>query len=140
MRKPNSPADVESRWPTHRFRYRLRTLMALVAVVAGALAYGETQRRGRTYRAQAWYHVAASHQLADESRWAFCTFGFPERQVEAIRASRSAERTALLMASEYHRQLRAKYERAARRPWLPVAPDPLPPPGGNPAIITADDY
>jgi hypothetical protein len=27
----------------------------------------------------------------------------------------------------YHARLRAKYERAARQPWLPVAPDPPPP-------------
>jgi hypothetical protein len=67
MREPNSEADVTGRWPTHRFRCRIRTLMALVAVVAGALACCEMQRRGRTYRAQAWYHLAASHQLASES-------------------------------------------------------------------------
>jgi hypothetical protein len=140
MKEPNSAADAAGRRPAHRFRYRIRTLMALVAAVAGALAYSEMQRRGRTYRAQAWYHLAASHQLASESRWDLCMFGLPERQVEAIQAGRAAERTALLTASEYHRQLHAKYERAAQHPWLPVAPDPQPPPGGNPTLITANDY
>jgi hypothetical protein len=48
MRGPNSEADVTGRWPAHRFRCRIRTLMAPVAVVAGALAYCEMQRRGRT--------------------------------------------------------------------------------------------
>jgi hypothetical protein len=108
--------------------------------MAVAMAYYEMQRRGRAYRAQAWYHLAASHQLDMDSRSFFCTFGMPARQVEAIQARQSAERTALLTASEYHRQLHAKYERAAPRPWLPVAPDPPPPPGGNPIIVTADDY
>jgi hypothetical protein len=31
---------------------------------------------------------------------------------------------SLRRRSEYHRRLRRKYERAARYPWLPVAPDP----------------
>jgi hypothetical protein len=30
-------------------------------------------------------------------------------------------------AASYYAGLRAKYERAARLPWLPVAPDPAPP-------------
>jgi len=29
---------------------------------------------------------------------------------------------------DYHREMERKYTRAARYPWLPVAPDPLPPP------------
>jgi hypothetical protein len=29
---------------------------------------------------------------------------------------------------DYHRRLKEKYERAAARPWLPVAPDPPSPP------------
>ncbi len=28
------------------------------------------------------------------------------------------------LSTEYHKFLRLKYERAARYPWLPVAPDP----------------
>ena len=123
-----------------RPRGRIRTLIVLVAVMAVSMAYSEMKRRRRTYRAQAWYHLAASHQLAIESRWSPCTFGSPEQLVEAIQASRLAERTALLTASEYHLRLHAKYERAAERPWLAVAPDPSPPRGGNPALVTADDY
>jgi hypothetical protein len=41
--------------------------MALVAIMAVAIAYCEMQRRGQTCRAQAWYHLAASHQLLAES-------------------------------------------------------------------------
>ena len=132
--------ETRDRLRLHRFRCRIRTLMVLVAVMAGAMAYCEMQRRRRTYHSQAWYHLAASHQLAIDSRWSPCTFGSPEQRVEAIQANRLAEQTALLTASEYHLRLHAKYERAARRPWLPVAPDPSPPPGGNPALVTADDY
>ena len=132
--------DARDRLGLHRFRCRIRTLLALVAVIAGAMAYCEMQHRQRTYRAQASYHLAASHLLAIDSRWSPCTFGSPAQLVESIQASRLAKRAALLTASEYHLRLHAKYERAAQRPWLPVAPDPSPPPGGNPALVTADDY
>jgi hypothetical protein len=132
--------EARDRLRLHRSRCRIRTLMALVAVMAGAMACCEMQRRRRTYRAQAWYHLAASHQLAVDSRWSLCMFGFSEQLAKAIQASRLAERTALLTASEYHLRLHAKYERAAQRPWLPVAPDPSPPPGGNAALVSADDY
>ena len=30
--------------------------------------------------------------------------------------------------ARYHAALRRKYKRAARYPWLPISPDPLPPP------------
>jgi hypothetical protein len=140
VRAIDSAAPATDRLSIHRFRWRIRTLMVLVAVVAGATAFCEMRRRERAYRDRAWYHLAASHQLARDSRWHLCTFGLPERQAEAIRSRESAERTALSTAAEYHRRLRAKYERAAQRPWLPVEPDPPPPPGGNPAIVTADDY
>jgi hypothetical protein len=33
----------------------------------------------------------------------------------------------LLRGEAYHRKLRMKYQKAARYPWLPVAPDPLEP-------------
>ena len=132
--------EARDRLRLHRFRCRIRNLMLLVAVMAGAMAYCEMQRRRRTYHAQAWYHLAASHQIAIDSRWSPCTFGSPKQRAEAIQARRLAERTALLTACEYHVRLHAKYERAAQRPWMPVAPDPSPPPGGNPALVTADDY
>jgi hypothetical protein len=33
----------------------------------------------------------------------------------------------LLRGEAYHRKLRMKYQKDARYPWLPVAPDPLEP-------------
>ena len=41
------------------------------------------------------------------------------------------ERNAIVYQglADYHGQLAAKYEKARRRPWLPVEPDPpMPPP------------
>jgi hypothetical protein len=140
MKGRHAEANPTDRSPAHRFHCRLRSLLVLVALAAGTLACIEMRRRQRTYRDRAWYHLAASDQLVRDSRWHFCLFSLTERQAEAIRSRVSAERTALLTASEYHRRLHRKYERAAERPWLPIAPDPPPPPGANRALASADDY
>jgi hypothetical protein len=47
------------------------------------------------------------------------------RASERSRMAREAERAE--RAAIYHGQMRRKYERAARYPWLPVDPDPTPP-------------
>ena len=140
MKGRQAEANPPGRSLTLRFRCRLRTLLVLVALAAGTLACIEMRRRQRTYRDRAWYHFAASDQLARDSRRHLCMFCFTEPQAQAIRSRVSAERTALVVASEYHRRLHKKYLRAAQRPWLPVAPDPPPPPGANPALASADDY
>jgi hypothetical protein len=122
------------------FCWRIRTLMAVVAVAASSLGVHDLWRRGQSYRLRAWYHLAASHQLVNDSRSSLCSYGLTERQIEANRARWIAERSVLLTASEYHLRLHAKYQRAAERPWLPVGPDPPPPPGSHPSLVTADDY
>jgi hypothetical protein len=123
-----------------QFRWRIRTLMAVVAIAASSLGVYDLWRRGQSYRLQAWYHLAATRQLANDSRSFLCSYGLTERQIEANRARRAAERSVLLKASEYHLRLHAKYQRASERPWLPVGPDPPPPPGSHPSLVTADDY
>lgn len=58
-----------------------------------------------------------------------------QSEVLARRAIRNAEEADKQRAkaaaeerqAEHYRQLKRKYERAGRRPWLPVAPDPPPP-------------
>jgi hypothetical protein len=51
------------------------------------------------------------------------------QQVEGDLASLVGRRDDNLRMAAYHGMLRAKYERGARSPWRPVAPDPPPPPG-----------
>jgi hypothetical protein len=114
--------------------------MAVVAIGAAASGLYEIRRRGQSYRLLARYHLAASRQLANEASSFFCTFGLARSQVEQIEIRRLAERRALLKASEYHRRLYAKYERACEHPWLPVRSDPPAPPGGNPVLVTSADY
>jgi hypothetical protein len=48
---------------------------------------------------------------------------FADTFAAAARKERAGERRYRALA-RYHVELRRKYERAARYPWLPVAPDP----------------
>jgi hypothetical protein len=50
----------------------------------------------------------------------------------SVKLPRGREQSPVRLAkmkseASYYAALRAKYERAARLPWLPVAPDPAPP-------------
>jgi hypothetical protein len=114
--------------------------MAVVAVAACLSGVYEIRRRGESYRLRAWYHLAASRQLTNESRSFLCSYGLPQSQIEANRARQVAERRALLAASAYHLRRHAKYACVSERPWLPVGVDPPPSPGGNPTLVTANDY
>jgi hypothetical protein len=93
------------RWP----RFRLRTLLIAVAVMAGALvgsmeAMRTLQRRREALNLWARYYAGAANTCR---AW----LAEPERS----------------RAVDYCDRLRLKYEHAAARPWLPVAPDPPPP-------------
>lgn len=84
-------------------RMRVRTLLLVVAAVAIALActqwFDSVTRRVTNYR-----ELEAVHA-----------------RVSADAASRSDRKLAA-----HHDWLRRKYARAARYPWLPLAPDPPP--------------
>jgi hypothetical protein len=114
--------------------------MVVVAIAAVSLGFWDLLRRVRSYRLQAWYHLAASRQLANDCQSFICFFGTPSKQVEALRARLKAERGVLRAASEYHLRLHAKYAQAAARPWLPVCPDASPPPASNPILASSEDY
>jgi hypothetical protein len=98
-------------------RFRLRTLLIAVAVVSVALG-GELMRRRRiSHREQ-----AASHSDAEELSRAYADDA--RGQPGPIAPQRVAWGEVL---AAYHAAMSRKYERAARYPWLPVAPDPPPP-------------
>ena len=48
-------------------------------------------------------------------------------QEETWRLAGDGNTPDVLQMIDYHARLKAKYARAATRPWLPVEPDPLPP-------------
>ena len=96
--------------------------MAVVAVVLGA---GMMARRAGDRKARASHHslveVELRSQLADfRIGRALLRDGLTPAAAEALGARIEA-------AISYHAALFRKYERAARYPWLPVAPDPPPP-------------
>jgi len=118
-----------------RFRWSIRTVMAVVAVMAAALKGYELHERGRSYRLLAAHHLAASHSnRAISGRPLFCSNARKAGQVET-----NTERGQALTAARCHEALYDKYIRAAERPWLPVEPDP-PPPIPDPALVSADEY
>jgi hypothetical protein len=126
----------------HRFRWRTRSFMIFVAIVAVSMGVGvELRRRSQVFHRMAEYHSAASHQLADEGRYHFCGYGRSSEQIETYNArAKTADEKLALAASEYHESLRGKYESASRWPCLPIDPDPPPPPRSYPRLVTADDY
>jgi hypothetical protein len=108
-------------------RFRLRTLMIVVAVTALALgvevARRRAERRSAEYRARAaqWRRkagIAASKAFAANHRlkagWAFDPTG--TRRVEDY-----------LRQVEFFRAMQVKYRQAAASPWRPVASDPAEP-------------
>jgi hypothetical protein len=125
------------------FRWRLGTLMSIVALAAMAAAAHEMRLRSQAYRRRADYHIAAREQLLRDNKDMLC--GYARSQLSAAQLARrqgerDAETRIVEKAAEYHLRLHAKYLRAGERPWLPVDPDPLPPPRANPALASADDY
>jgi hypothetical protein len=94
-------------------RFRLRTLMVVVAVIALLLA-GEVTRQRLTrisseYRAKAdeWSQKAQAAYLSVEPEWQFPLWY--RRSTPMV---------------EYANAMVEKYEFAADHPWRPVAPDP----------------
>lgn len=79
-------------------RFTVRRLMVLVGLSAVLFGLNDWMR-----------HRSAAFRLKNEKHFLMWT-AYPPN-------SRTPK-------SEYHRQMTSKYWEAARRPWLPVAPDP----------------
>jgi hypothetical protein len=110
-----------------RPRFTIRLMMALVAVAALALSVEATRRRmanlslaylGRAREYQSKADVASASALESEY------LSQRGRTPDPKYAQRSIGYRRL---SEFYLTMKRKYERAATRPWLPIAPDPAPP-------------
>jgi hypothetical protein len=135
-----SRAVIEGLLRMRRFQWRIRTLLVVVAVAALLSAHCEMRRRGHAFSLRAAYHLAASEQLDRDRRSFWCGYGLSEEHIQRVRAERNAEWNVVQRAVNYHLRLHAKYQLAARRPWLPVESDPVPPPRANPTLASADEY
>ncbi len=103
-------------------RFTTGLLMVAVAVVAGLLGVASLiRRRGEVLRSMSLSHRSEAYSTADTA-WGFQRFGIGTDGTVPEENARQADHYWQLYA--YHLELGVKYERAARRPWLPVAPDP----------------
>lgn len=118
-------------------RFRIRTLMIAVGVVALMAAGGIESRR--LYRLSSYYRSqAATAKRAQMYRTSECVrweMRVKERQAWVDRSHGEvgpdsfvrraiAIRDKVSRQVDYWKNLKSKYERAARYPWIPVEPDP----------------
>src|SRR5262249_28254588 len=111
-------------------RFTVRRLMVAVAVVA--ILFGGMVELPRLWTLRQEYLVLAEKYGYWETR---LDGAVGIRQAITYYSARlprgpepSPDRLARMKAeASYYAGLRAKYERATRHPWLPVAPDPAPP-------------
>lgn len=104
-------------------RFRLRTLMIVVALTALGLT-GEITRR-RVERLSSQYRSRASEWRRKASIAGFHAFKvnlhIKNRRPPDPDLARLAE--GYFRQAEFFRAMDEKYKQAAARPWLPVAPD-----------------
>jgi hypothetical protein len=108
-------------------RFKLRTLMIAVAIVAALMGlvieYRRLNRDAAKYRAWASEHAAIGQTL----RWIIERDGADAPIDISPRPGVRSKRFTAKAVAEREASLRLKYERAARYPWLPVPPDPSEP-------------
>jgi hypothetical protein len=93
--------------------------MIVIALVGSCLAIGVTlQRRSLYFQALADSHESLSDAVN------LTSYALPGKLVRAVRIV-DVDATGVDRArADWHAQLEAKYRAAARRPWLPLEPDP----------------
>jgi hypothetical protein len=115
-------------------------IVATVALLMGGL---RLLWLGSVYRKAALAHAAhenlartlqrmVENEGKDERELEFDFGMWVEPESESVKAKRAAHARLNQETAEYHAALKLKYERAASRPWVPLAQDPPPPkPGGE---------
>jgi hypothetical protein len=109
-----------------RVRFTMRRLMVAVAILGFALGVAELWRRSRLYTERASDHAGRRSNILQSPG----SIAYWESRWQAQREGRSGaypwpDGPPFVPAiADYHDQMWAKWERAARLPWLPVEPDP----------------
>jgi hypothetical protein len=116
-----------------RLRVRVRTLMIGVAIAA-LLSGGEIlQRRSQAFQKKALLHEALENYDMSVLNYGTHLILRPDFRVEIIATvpETPSHHTfpgdiveSIRQCAEYHSRMKAKYEAAARRPWIQVEPDP----------------
>jgi hypothetical protein len=139
MRDQNCHEDRAMRLP--QLQFKLRGMLIAVASVALLMGGLRLLWLRSAYRKAAVAHlvlekVARTLQRIVENegkdeREAQIDLGMRvEPESEPVLARRAGDARLHQRTAEYHAALRQKYERAASRPWVPIAPDPPPPEPG----------
>jgi hypothetical protein len=110
-----------------RVRFTVRRMMIAVAIVGAALGLGlwgmRATRWANDCKTRAGWHTSWGRYMiaeADEYRIAIESGTSLHPEAKNYPRYEARERAR----GRFHLRLAAKYERAARYPWLPVAPDP----------------
>jgi hypothetical protein len=104
-----------------RLNFRLRTLLMAVALAALLLWGGMLAIRSATYAFFA--NGVAKKQAAYQAD----ILAMERRAAKGLTPKEAAQLAFGHRMMEYLARQQARYERAARSPWLPTKPDPLPP-------------
>ncbi|MDR3633755.1 MAG: hypothetical protein P4L84_07955 [Isosphaeraceae bacterium] len=110
-------------------RFRIRTLMITVAVVSLVLYGHHLWRLSRHYSDLAWRYERRAFGYQEEIAMSEDFFEY-QRKLEWMRRpvfEGSIEQVRLQKTALWQFHLAERYLRAARRPWLPMPPDPPPP-------------
>ena len=116
-----------------RLRWRLRTLLAVIALLALFMWAGELWRRRARYLRLSAEHESLefSYRLMEQMNRSIPVGGPDETGIRSDASSflgigpEAARREA--ETAQYHSQLKRKYEYAASHPWFFIAADPAPP-------------
>jgi len=118
---PRSPEIPPMRRP--RFRFSVRRLMIAVAIVGAVLGADRiTSTRRAEYAKQAEEYERLLGVLSFVREYGFLSCYYGLEKFPRMYNARTAPRHAAWVA--YYEGQHRKYERAARYPWWPVAPDP----------------
>jgi hypothetical protein len=106
-------------------KFRLKTLLIGIAVIAVALEASVTVGRWRDYRRMAAQHARMEGALAKELA-PFFVFKRKYGQFPGCGLTQASFQSDEEQLNR-HAFLNQKYTQASRHPWIPVPPDPPPP-------------
>jgi hypothetical protein len=99
-----------------RVRFTLRLMMVAIAVLTPPCWFAERKLR--------FQGLAEYHSLRSEADIICCVTLVTDDGKQTALVESATGTPTTLARRDWHRVLREKYEKAARSPWLSVAPDP----------------
>jgi len=100
----------------HRTKLTLRSMMVVMAVLAAVCWVVERWLR--------FQRLAEYHFLRSSADIVCCVVLVTDDGKEAALVEGGTGNATTLARADWHKMLHEKYEKAARSPWLGVAPDP----------------